>query len=127
MASKQAHAHNHNDYTVGWVCALPKEQTAALAMLDERHGDLPKPQNDDNMYTLGRIGKHNVVIACLPMGTVGNNKAATVAAHMVSTFPAIKFGLTVGIGGGVPPKVRSAACLPPYRRVIRLRSRPPWP
>jgi nucleoside phosphorylase len=98
--------HNHNDYTVGWVCALPKEQTAALAMLDENHDDLPKPRNDNNMYTLGRIGRHNVVIACLPMGMVGNNKAATVAAHMVSTFPAIKFGLMVGIGGGVPPKVR---------------------
>jgi hypothetical protein len=86
ITSEQVHAHNHNDYTVGWVCVLPKEQTAALAMLDEKHGDLPKPQHDNNMYTLGRIriSKHKVTIACLPMGTVGNNKAATVAAHMVS-------------------------------------------
>jgi nucleoside phosphorylase len=105
-SERAAHAHNHDDYTVGWVCALAKEQTAALAMLDEKHADLPKPQYDDNMYTLGRIGNHNVAIACLPMGMVGNNKAATVACHMVSTFPEIKFGLMVGIGGGVPPKVR---------------------
>lgn len=97
---------SNGDYTVGWVCALPKEQTAAIAMLDEIHPDLPKPQHDSNAYTLGRIDQHNVVIACLPMGMIGNNKSATVAAHMSSTFPSIKFGLMVGIGGGVPPKVR---------------------
>ncbi|KAK7588493.1 hypothetical protein V3481_007517 [Fusarium oxysporum f. sp. vasinfectum] len=97
---------NHNEYTVGWVCALPKEQTAATAMLDQRHADLPKPSNDPNTYTLGSFGSHNVVIACLPKGQIGNNTAATVAAFMVSTFPSIKFGLMVGVGGGIPPKVR---------------------
>ncbi|KAL5610976.1 hypothetical protein FOBRF1_007093 [Fusarium oxysporum] len=97
---------NHNEYTVGWVCALPKEQTAATAMLDQRHADLPKPLNDPNTYTLGSFGGHNVVIACLPKGQIGNNPAATVAAFMVSTFPSIRFGLMVGIGGGIPPKVR---------------------
>src|SRR4029077_4189277 len=95
-----------NDYTVGWVCALPKELTAATAMLDEEHPDLLTPQNDYNTYTLGRSGRHNVVIACLPRGEVGNNSAAAVATRMVSTFPSIRFGLMVGIGGGVPPKVR---------------------
>lgn len=96
----------HSDYTVGWVCALPKEQTAATAMLDRRHTDLQKPSNDPNTYTLGSIVKHNIVIACLPKGQIGNNSAAAVAAHMISTFPSIKFGLMVGIGGGIPPKVR---------------------
>lgn len=96
----------HNDYAVGWVCALPKEQTAATAMLDQRHADLPKPPNDPNTYTLGSFGKHNVVIACLPKGKIGTSSAATVAARMVGTFPSIKFGLMVGIGGGIPPKVR---------------------
>ena len=93
----------HNDYTVGWVCALPKEQTAATAMLDQKHADLPKPQHDHNAYTLGRVGEHNIVIACLPKGEVGNNAAATVVTRMTSTFPSIKFGVMVGIGGGVPP------------------------
>lgn len=96
----------HNSYTVGWVCALPKEQTAATAMLDQRHADLPKPPNDPNTYTLGSVGKHNVVIVCLPKGKIGTISAATVATWMVSTFPSIKFGLMVGIGGGIPPKVR---------------------
>ncbi|KAM3066169.1 hypothetical protein ACMFMF_010485 [Clarireedia jacksonii] len=97
----------HNEYTVGWVCALPKEQTAATAMLDLKHADLPKPSNDSNTYTLGSIGKHNIVIACLPKGDIGTNPAATVAIQMVRTFPSIKIGLMVGIGGGIPSsKVR---------------------
>ncbi|KAJ5745670.1 ankyrin repeat protein [Penicillium odoratum] len=75
-------------------------------MLDERHPDLPKPASDPNTYTLGSIGKHNIVIACLPKGQIGNNQSATVASRMISTFPSIKFGLMVGIGGGIPPKVR---------------------
>ncbi|KAG5797377.1 hypothetical protein H9Q69_003552 [Fusarium xylarioides] len=96
----------HDDYHVGWVCALPTEQTAAIAMLDQRHAGLPKPPNDNNTYTLGSVGKHNVVIACLPKGKIGTVSAATVATAMLSTFPNIKFCLMVGIGGGIPPKVR---------------------
>ncbi|KXX79488.1 5'-methylthioadenosine/S-adenosylhomocysteine nucleosidase [Madurella mycetomatis] len=96
----------HGMYTVGWVCALPKEQTAATAMLDQRHPDLPKKPTDPNTYTLGSVGKHNVVIACLPKGQTGNSPAATIAANMISTFPSIKVGLMVGVGGGIPPKVR---------------------
>jgi len=96
----------HNDYTVGWVCALPKEQTAAIAMLDRKYDCLPKPPYDHNAYTLGSVSGHNVVIACLPEGEIGTTSAAIVAQWMISTFPAIKFGLMVGIGGGIPPKVR---------------------
>jgi nucleoside phosphorylase len=96
----------HGDYNVGWICALPKEQTAATAMLDKRHGNLSKPPHDSNTYTLGSIGQHNVVIACLPKGKYGTNSAANVATLMVGTFPSIKVGLMVGIGGGIPPKVR---------------------
>ncbi|KAI0445621.1 hypothetical protein F4803DRAFT_120273 [Xylaria telfairii] len=94
------------DYTVGWVCALPKEQTTAIAMLDQRHPDLPRLPNDNNTYTLGSIGNHNIVVTCLPKGKIGTVPAATVAAQMVNAFPSIKFGLMVGIGGGVSVKVR---------------------
>lgn len=95
----------HDDYTVGWVCALPKEMTAARAMFDEIHGDLDLPSVDHNSYILGRIGGHNVVVACLPKGEIGTSSAATVATRMSSTFKSIRFGLMVGIGGGVPSKV----------------------
>ncbi|KAL6910524.1 ankyrin repeat-containing domain protein [Trichoderma evansii] len=74
-------------------------------MLDQIHTTLSLV-NDDNAYTLGSIGAHNVVIACLPKGRYGTNSAATIAIKMISSFPAIKFGLLVGIGGGIPSKVR---------------------
>ncbi|KAH9241071.1 hypothetical protein K456DRAFT_1744816 [Colletotrichum gloeosporioides 23] len=100
---------SHEAYTVGWVCALPKEQTAAIAMLDQRHPNIAnmQPPTDTNAYTLGSIGGHNIVIACLPKGQIGVVSAATVATNMVSTFPSIKIGLMVRIGGGIPSnKVR---------------------
>ena len=89
-------------YTIGLVCALPTELAAATAILDEEHQNLPRDANDTNIYSFGRIGKHNVVIACLPAGQVGMNSAAAVAAQMRSKFVFIRFGLMVGIGGGVP-------------------------
>src|SRR5215471_3106469 len=94
----------HQDYTVGWICALPSELTAAMALLDERHSALGQHAADVNSYTLGRMGQHNVVIAGLPAGQTGNNSAAIVAARMRSSFAGIRFGLMVGIGGGVPSK-----------------------
>ncbi|KAL4797824.1 Pfs domain protein [Aspergillus venezuelensis] len=92
----------HDDYTVGWICALPLEMAAAKAMLDEIHEDLPVQPNDHNAYTLGRIGKHNVAIACLPSGVYGIASTSTVAMHLLSSFRSVKFGLLVGIGGGIP-------------------------
>ncbi|GMG13000.1 unnamed protein product [Aspergillus oryzae] len=95
---------SHHDYTVGWVCALPDEMTAAQEMLDEEHQNLPSNHTDSNIYTLGSIGAHNVVLACLPAGQTGTNSAVAVAMQMKTTFPAVRFGLMVGIGGGVPSK-----------------------
>ena len=69
------------------------------AMLDEHHPSLPT-QRDQNSYTLGKIEGHNIVIAVLP--EIGNNAAATVATQLLNDFPNIRFGLLVGIGGGVP-------------------------
>jgi nucleoside phosphorylase len=71
-------------------------------MLDERHKMLLQPATDDNNYTLGRIGPHNVVIACLPTGLVGVTSAARVAEQMRTTFTFLGFGLMVGTGSGVP-------------------------
>ncbi|KAL7926138.1 putative ankyrin repeat-containing protein [Trichoderma austrokoningii] len=96
--------YRHQDYTVAWVCALPLEMAAAVAMLDERHRDLPPKQNDDNSYILGRVCAHNVVIACLPSGVYGTTSATTVAAQMRHSFESIRFFLMVGIGGGAPSK-----------------------
>jgi nucleoside phosphorylase len=92
----------HEDYTVGWICALPTEMAAAVGMLDERHRVLPSRPQDNNNYEFGRIGGHNVIIACLPSGVTGTVSAARAATQMLSTFTELRFALMVGIGGGVP-------------------------
>ena len=93
----------NNDYTVGWICAQETELAASQAMLDEDHPDLPQAdENDTNTYTLGRIGQHNVVLACLPSGTTGSSTAAIAARDLLRSFPRVRFGLMVGVGGGAP-------------------------
>ncbi|KAJ5721499.1 uncharacterized protein N7483_009433 [Penicillium malachiteum] len=60
---------DRKEYSVGWICAISTEYTAAKAFLDETHPP-PEPLSpaDNNAYTVGRIGKHKVVIAVLPDG-----------------------------------------------------------
>jgi nucleoside phosphorylase len=89
-------------YTVTWVCALPIELAAALEMLDEEHEGLEGDDNDENLYILGSIAGHNIVISCLPAGRIGKNSAADMVTQLKVTFNNIRFGLMVGIGGGVP-------------------------
>jgi nucleoside phosphorylase len=91
----------YNDYTVAMVCAMGFEMSAVRYMLDDEHPRLPTKQGDLNLYVLGELSGHNVVIACLP-GTQGKGAAAIVANNMQRTFPSIKWRLLVGIGGGVP-------------------------
>ena len=94
---------NPHDYTVGWICAISTEYVAARAFLDKEHDKVDYvSSSDNNVYTLGEIGRHNVVIATLPEGEYGIAAAASVAGDMLNSFPNIRFGLMVGIGGGAP-------------------------
>jgi nucleoside phosphorylase len=106
--SKQTDVNLQNtsdEYTVGYICAICTEYIAAQAALDEEH---KRPSHvapgDQNDYTFGRIGAHNVVIAVLPDGEYGVESAAIVARDMMHSFVNIKVGLMVGIGGGAPSK-----------------------
>jgi nucleoside phosphorylase len=91
------------DYAVGWICAISTEYVAAQAFLDEKHeGPEYVSPNDNNDYILGKVGKHNVVIAVLPHGEYGISSATGVAKDMLNSFPNIRIGLMVGIGGGAP-------------------------
>lgn len=90
------------DYKVGWICALPFEAAAAVTMLDKQYPDLPRDSRSSVSYILGRIGLHNIVIACLPSGRTGTSAASVVATEMLQKFRAITLGFMVGIGGGVP-------------------------
>ncbi|KAH0169431.1 purine and uridine phosphorylase, partial [Aureobasidium melanogenum] len=90
-------------YTVGWICAIPTESIAASCFLDETH-ERPDyvSSNDSNDYTLGEMAGHNVVIAVLPDGEYGLTSATGVVKDMLASFPNIRVGLMVGIGGGAP-------------------------
>lgn len=91
-----------DDYTVAWVCALPIEKAAARFMMDESHEPPKLRNNPKGIYTFGRIHEHNVVIAC--QGIAGTAAAAKVATRMDDAFGNLRFGLLVGIAGGVPDK-----------------------
>jgi hypothetical protein len=71
------------DFTIGWICALPVELTAAKAMLD----DVYKRSSYYDQHTLGRIGIHSIVITCLPAGQIGTGSATAAAVEMQSRFP----------------------------------------
>jgi hypothetical protein len=91
------------DYTVGWICAITTEYVAAQSFLDEKHeGPEYVSPNDKNIYTLGKVGKHNVVIAVLPEGEYSTSSAARVRSDMLHSFPNARIGLMVGISGGAP-------------------------
>lgn len=75
--------------------ALPLEMAAAELMLDEAHEGLPLHQGDDNAYILGNIGGHNIVVA----GPNGFITPPDLVLRLLSSFPAIRFGLLVSIGG----------------------------
>ncbi|KAM5344968.1 hypothetical protein ACJ41O_010830 [Fusarium nematophilum] len=94
---------NPHDYTIGWICANATVFVAAQAFLDEEHdGPEDVSTNDNNVYRLGKIGKHNVVIAVLSPGVYGMLSTPSVARDMLHSFPNVRIGLMVGIGGGAP-------------------------
>ncbi|PGG97954.1 hypothetical protein GX51_07067 [Blastomyces parvus] len=95
------------DYTVAWICALEVEQIAASVMFDEKHDPVSTDRGDSNVYQLGSINKHNVVM--FGLYDTGNNAAATAVTQMKRTFPNIEYGLLVGIGGGVPTTTDNGA------------------
>ncbi|KAL2818955.1 hypothetical protein BJX63DRAFT_429025 [Aspergillus granulosus] len=92
-----------DDYRIAWICAMPLEAAAARAMLDKTHSP-PQGPTDLNAYEFGELDGHYIVIAHLPAGMYGKVSAATVIARMQASFRQLRFGLMVGIGGGVPGK-----------------------
>ncbi|KAB8224380.1 nucleoside phosphorylase domain-containing protein [Aspergillus novoparasiticus] len=82
MTSRNA-VESVDSYLIAWIAALPIERVVAEAMLDEEHTTptaFCRNERDENVYTWGRVGEHNVAIASLP---------------------SILVGLLVGIGGGI--------------------------
>lgn len=94
---------HHDDYTIGWICAISVEFQAAISMLDERHnGEFPILPGGNTVYTAGRIGGHKIVIARLPEQKTGNVASAGLMTQMKMSFRNLRFSFMVGIGAGVP-------------------------
>ncbi|KAM3513179.1 hypothetical protein MY11210_003204 [Beauveria gryllotalpidicola] len=103
MASRKA-LDSPDAYVVAWIAALPIERASAEAMLDEEHAaptGFTRHQTDVNVYTWGRMGEHNIIIASLPAGVYGTTSAATTASSLLASLPSIRVSLLVGIGGGI--------------------------
>jgi nucleoside phosphorylase len=90
------------EFTIGWLCALPAERAAAEAMLDEKYPVQPQLLRLLTVSTTGLIGPHKIVIASLPSGRVGTTPASCTAKEMLLGYPGIRYSFMVGIGGGVP-------------------------
>lgn len=72
-------------------------------MPDEQHdGELTVDDKDTNSYVRGKIQDHFVVVVCFPAGKVSTDTAASVVSNMQRSFRNVKFGLMVGVGGGIP-------------------------
>ncbi|KAJ6779703.1 hypothetical protein PWT90_07314 [Aphanocladium album] len=79
---------SNEEYTVGWICALTTESVAAQVFLDQKHAPPHYiATHDNNDYTLGRIGRHNLA----RMGSA-SSKAAKSASRK---FPARSAGSAV--------------------------------
>ncbi|EAU36203.1 predicted protein [Aspergillus terreus NIH2624] len=88
---------------VGWICSRPIEYAAARAMLDESYGH-PEQQHaaDSNTYHLGRMGKHYIVITCMPSSQRGTAAVAAAVHHLFQSYYRIRMAMLVGVGGGIP-------------------------
>jgi nucleoside phosphorylase len=91
------------DFTIGWICALPHEIAASKAILDHEYeppADVPDAR-DGSTIVWGKIGDHNVVMACPPPG-VCIKPNVSVAIHLLNNLVSLRFCLLVGVGGGIP-------------------------
>jgi nucleoside phosphorylase len=95
------------DFDIAVICALEIEADAVEAMFDgfwEDGDSYEKAAGDYNTYTIGWIGRHNVVLAHMP--GMGKGASASVATNFRSSFGGIRLGLVIGICGGVPGGVQ---------------------
>lgn len=107
MAAQQSGALPNEQYTVGWICTAQCELNAARLVLHTFgtiHADRPiqYDTNDKNVYLLGNLEGHNIVVTTLPYGQHGASKATRVAENLLRSFTNIRIGLMVGIAGGAP-------------------------
>jgi nucleoside phosphorylase len=85
------------------ICALTLEADAVEALFDHHWEDdmsYGKAPGDPNAYSIGVMGRHNVVL--VHMSGMGKSAAATAAAACRISFPKINLAILVGVCGAVP-------------------------
>jgi hypothetical protein len=94
MASRIA-LDNPDSYAIAWIAwiaAIPIERAAAEAMLNEQHAtptSFTRHQTDANVYTWGRMGEHNIIIALLASRDYRTTLAAAIALNLLASLPSI--------------------------------------
>ncbi|PGH16432.1 hypothetical protein AJ79_01763 [Helicocarpus griseus UAMH5409] len=93
---------DRNDFEVAIICALPLEASAVAALFDKKYDEKAygKVPGDSNSYSVGVIGRHNVVLVHMP--NMGKVAAAAASVFLCASFQRIQLALIVGICGGVP-------------------------
>ena len=71
-----------DDFRVAIICALPLEAAAVLNLFDQRYdkdgSKYGKQKGDNNAYTFGRIGRHDIVLVHMPeMGVYNATRVAS--------------------------------------------------
>ncbi|KUL89246.1 hypothetical protein ZTR_03696 [Talaromyces verruculosus] len=93
-----------DDFEIAIICALPLEYNAVTNVFDGYWNDDGDPygkvEGDQNTYTTGWIGQHNVVLViCSDIGKVN---ATSVATSCSMSFTQIKVAFLVGVCGVAP-------------------------
>jgi nucleoside phosphorylase len=103
-ADSQGQPRHREDFQVAVICALALEYDAVSLLFDQFWDEDDEPygraQGDTNIYTTGKIGSHNIVLALLP--SIGTAAGAGVAASFRSSYSGLNTAFLVGICGGVP-------------------------
>ena len=92
----------HASPSIGIVTALPKEHLALRCLVKNRKMLRGETDADNNIYEVGELGLHRVILASLPPGRYGEQSAASVVSKMTHSFPSVKDVIVMGIAGGVP-------------------------
>ncbi|KAG8630848.1 hypothetical protein KVT40_002467 [Elsinoe batatas] len=104
--SLPARPSDRSAFEIAIICALVPEANAIQAIFDHIWDDeddeayIGRAAGDLNQYTVGKIGKHYVVLAYLP--DMGSTSAATLSSTLAMSFPNIRLAIVAGVCGGVP-------------------------
>jgi nucleoside phosphorylase len=102
LKSEEQRHGDPREFKIAIICALTLEADAVEAIFDDHWNanEYEKRENDSNAYSVGRIGRHKVVLVHMP--SMGKGSAANVIASCQASFPCVRLALVVGICGGVP-------------------------